>query len=80
VASLDPASLTIGSPATLVSGGLVAAPAFSPDGKTIAYLAPSNAGGAFQLWTVNSSGPASGREITTDLGLDSLSAPVWLGG
>ncbi|HSS61203.1 MAG TPA: hypothetical protein VLK30_07090 [Candidatus Limnocylindrales bacterium] len=79
VATFDAATLTLGSPATLVSGQLLASPTFSPDGKTVAYLAPSSPGGAFQLWTVNSSGPASVRDITTDLGLDSTSAPVWLG-
>jgi len=80
VATFDAATLTMGSPATLVSRQLVTAPVFSPDGKTIAYLAPSMPGGNFQLWTVNSSGPASVRDITSDLGLDSLSPPVWLGG
>ena len=80
VATFDPATLTIGSPATLVSNQLVTSPSFSPDGKTIAYLAPSTSSGQFQLWTVDSSGPASVREITTDLGLDSTSPPVWVGG
>jgi Tol biopolymer transport system component len=80
VAAFDPAALTLGSPATLVSGQLIAVPAFSPDGKTIAYLAPVTPGGHFQLWTVDSTGPASIRNITTDLGLDSTSAPVWVGG
>ena len=79
VAAFDPAAMTVGSPATLVSNQLVSVPAFSPDGKTIAYLAPSSPGGQFQLWTVGSSGPASVRDITTDLGLDSSSAPVWVG-
>lgn len=78
VASFDSNALTIGSPVTLVTGQLVASPAFSPDGKTIAYLAPATAGGHFQLWTVGSSGPASARAVTMDLGLDSTSAPVWL--
>lgn len=78
VATFDAANLALGSPATLVPNQLVASPVFSPNGKTIAYLAPSSPGGAFQLWTVSSSGPASAREITTDLGLDSLSPPVWL--
>src|SRR5207249_4798107 len=44
---------------------------------------PGTAGQALtapQLWTVGSSGPASVRNITTDLGLDSTSAPVWIGG
>jgi Tol biopolymer transport system component len=80
VATFDAATLAVGSPATLVNGQLVASPAFSPDGKTIAYLAPSTPGGQFQLWTVDSSGPASMRNITTDLGLDSISAPAWIGG
>ena len=80
VASFDANTLSLGSPATLVAGQLVASPVFSPDGKTIAYLAPSSPGGQFQLWTVDSSGPASVRDITTDLGLDSTSAPVWVGG
>jgi Tol biopolymer transport system component len=79
VANFDASSLTIGSPATLVGGRLVASPTFSPDGKTIAFLAPDAPGGRFQLWTVGSSGPTSLREITSDLSLDSTSAPVWLG-
>ena len=59
VAALDLPSLSLGSPATLVSGQLVASPAFSPDSKTIAFLAPTASDGNFQLWTVGSSGPAS---------------------
>jgi Tol biopolymer transport system component len=80
VASFDEATLTLGSPSTLVSGQLVASPAFSPDGKTIAFLAPSTPGGGFQLWTANPASAGSVRDITTDLGLDSTSAPVWLAG
>jgi Tol biopolymer transport system component len=79
VAAFDANNLTLGSPATLVGGRMVASPAFAPDGKTIAFLAPDAPGGHFQLWTVGSSGPASVREITSDLALDSASAPVWLG-
>jgi Tol biopolymer transport system component len=79
VATFDPATLAVGSPATLVSGQLLTSATFSPDGKTIAYLAPTTPGGHFQLWTVGSSGPASVRNITTDLGLDPTSAPVWVG-
>ncbi|HKC20589.1 MAG TPA: hypothetical protein VKE27_13275 [Candidatus Dormibacteraeota bacterium] len=80
VASFDETSLTLGTPSTLVSGQLVASPTFSPDGKTVAFLAPSTPGGGFQLWTVNPGKPGSVRDITTDLGLDSTSAPVWLAG
>jgi TolB protein len=80
VASFDAASLTLGPPTTLVSSELVASPTFAPDGKTIAFLAPSTPGGGFQLWTANPSVAGSVRDITTDLGLDSTSAPVWLAG
>lgn len=80
VASFDGAALTLGTPTVLVSGDLVAAPAFSPDGKTVAYLAPTSPGGGFQLWTVKPGSAGSVRDITTDLGLDSTSAPVWLAG
>jgi TolB protein len=80
VASFDAASLTLGPPTALVSGQLVASPAFAPDGKTIAFLAPSTPGGGFQLWTVKPGVAGSVRDITTDLGLDSTSAPVWLAG
>jgi Tol biopolymer transport system component len=80
VASFDESSLTLGTPSTLVSGQLVASPTFSPDGKAIAYLAPSSPGGGFQLWTVTPGSSGSVRDITTDLGLDATSAPVWFGG
>jgi Tol biopolymer transport system component len=78
VAAFDPANPTLGSLSTLVSGGLVASPAFSPDGMTLAYLAPTTTGGAFQLWTAAASGPPAPKEITSDLGLDATSPPVWL--
>jgi hypothetical protein len=54
----DLQSLSIGAPDTLVSGELVASPAFSWNGLNLAYLAPAEAGGSFQVWTVAASGPA----------------------
>ena len=80
IASFDETALALGSASTLVGGRLVASPAFSPDGKTVAFLAPSTPGGGFQLWTVNPGSSGSVRDITTDLGLDSTSAPVWSAG
>jgi Tol biopolymer transport system component len=77
VAAFDEATLTLGTPEALVSGQLVASPGFSPDGSTVAYLAPAAAGGAFQLWTVRASGTTAPKAITSTLGLDSMSAPVW---
>lgn len=80
VATLDEANLQLGSPATLVGGRMVASPAFSPDGKTLAFLAPEAPGEQFQLWTVDAKGPTSLRQVTSGLGLDSTSAPVWVNG
>jgi Tol biopolymer transport system component len=80
VAGFDARTLTMGSTATLVKDSLVASPAFSPDGKSIAYLAPTTPGAAFQLWTVTASTDHQVRLITTDLGLDSGSAPIWVAG
>jgi Tol biopolymer transport system component len=80
VAPFDPDALTVGAPSTLVGDKLVASPAFSPDGKTIAFLAPASPGGHFQLWTVAASGQAAPTSITSMLGFDSTSAPVWVEG
>jgi WD40-like Beta Propeller Repeat len=51
--SLEVATLTgstLGPPRVLLSGGLFASPAWSPDGKALAYYAPVGAAGHFQLW------------------------------
>ncbi len=80
-ASFYRSSLTLGPPTVLVRGELTASPTFSPDGKTIAYLAPETPGGGFQLWTVSaipSTAPAP-RAISSALDLDAMSAPVWIG-
>jgi Tol biopolymer transport system component len=78
VAAYDATAATLGSLTTIVKGDLIASPAFSPDGKTVAYLAPVTTGGAFQLWTVGASGNPVPRSFTTTLGLDSSSPPVWV--
>jgi TolB protein len=74
------ATLSLGPLTVLVRGQLAASPSFAPDGKTIAYLAPDTPGGGFQLWTVSaiqSTAPAP-RAISSTLGLDAQSAPVWI--
>lgn len=80
VAAVYPANLSLGPPAVLVKGQLVASPSFSPDGKTVAYLAPSAPGGGFQLWTIPVTQPTAQtpRQVSTGLDLDATSAPVWL--
>ena len=81
VASLDEANYSIGPATTVVHGQLAAAPVFSPDGKTIAFLAPVAPGGTFQLWTVgDASGPGAqpnARALTSNVGFDSTASPVW---
>jgi len=79
-AAFYPASLSLGPPAVLVDGQLLASPSFSPDGKTVAFLAPAAAGGGFQLWTIpvaQSTRPAP-RQVSNGLNLDAASAPVWV--
>ena len=84
VASFDAATGAIGQPTVLVDGKLSASPVFSPDGKTIAFLAPAQEGGAFQLWTVpvsttTSPSPSAAKAATQNVGLDSTAPPVWDG-
>lgn len=79
VAALDLSSVSIGAPTSVFKGELLASPAFSPDGQSLAFLAPAPAGGPFQLWTVPDSGQVTApRQITQNLGFDSSSAPVWV--
>ena len=40
----------LGPAKVLLDGRLFAAPAWSPDGKALAYFAPAGAAGHFQLW------------------------------
>ena len=80
-ATLDTSNDSIGQETVLVRGQLTAAPVFSPDGKTIAFLAPVQQGEAFQLWTVPataSPSPSAARPITQNIGLDSSAPPVWM--
>lgn len=81
IATLDPTNDSIGPETVLMRGQLTAAPAFSPDGKTVAFLAPVRQGEPFQLWTVPataSPSPSAARPITSNVGLDSSAAPVWM--
>jgi Tol biopolymer transport system component len=83
VATLGSTNFTIGSETVLARGQLAAAPVFSPDGKTIAFLAPVQPGEAFQLWTVPSTAsaasPSAVRPITQNLAFDSSAPPSWHG-
>ena len=40
----------LGARHVLLEGGLFASPAWSPDGKALAYFAPQGLAGHFQLW------------------------------
>jgi Tol biopolymer transport system component len=81
VESFDGSSLTLRHPNVVVRGTLVAAPSFSPDGRLLAYFAPAEAGGPFQLWTVdpNATTTHGSRQITTSLDLDPSAPPAWAG-
>jgi Tol biopolymer transport system component len=81
VATYDPDKHTLSNRHTVVSGGLAAAPSWSPDGTTLLYYAPASSGsGYFELWWLDratTASPAPPRELTTQLDLDSTSAAVW---
>lgn len=66
----------------LASDCLCAAPAWSPDGHGIAYLAPPDSAGHFQLWWVTGADttPQPAQRVTNNLDLDATSAPAWLTG
>ena len=81
IAQLAGTNLTLGPESVLVHGQLSASPVFSPDGHTIAFLAPVQPGEAFQLWTVPAaatSSPSAAHPITQNLGLDSSAPPAWI--
>ena len=59
----------------LVDSGQPASPAWSPDGTQVAFLAPAEAQGRFQLWTADSRGHV--QRVTDNLDLDAPSAPAW---
>lgn len=70
---------TLGTP-VIVASGQVASPAWSPDGSMLAFLAPAQAQGHFQLWTValsKASKPGVLRQVTYNLDFDATSAPAW---
>lgn len=83
LAAYDPAKHTLTGQHTLASGGLTAAPSWSPDGSSLLYYAPASSGsGYFELWWIDhatTATPAAPRELTTQLDLDSTSAAVWGG-
>jgi Tol biopolymer transport system component len=80
VADLALDRLTLG-PETVLATGLPAAPAWSPDGRGLIYLAPkSGQTGPFQLFSVQI--PAKGKppapKAVTDVNnFDPTAAPVW---
>jgi TolB protein len=71
-------------PIQLTSMGTARAPAFSPDGKHLAFLAIAPGSNSFDLWVidleVDSSGalaPGQPRQITQGMGLDADSGVAW---
>ena len=81
--SLEVASLTgttLGTPHVLVGGCICSAPSWAPDGSGLAYLAPADATGHFQLWWIAGAAgptPAAAKQVTTKLDLDATAPPAW---
>lgn len=55
----------LGPASVVLDGGLYASPAWSPDGKALAYLAPAGAAGHFQLWYLALPQPAPSPTATS---------------
>ena len=81
--SLQVATLTgttLGPPRTLVADCLCSSPAWAPDGSGLAYLAPADATGHFQLWWLagaSDATPTPPKQVTTGLDFDGTSPPAW---
>ena len=74
---------TGGAPVRLTTLGTARAPAFSPDGKQLAFLALTPGNNRFDLWVADITTGADGlqigepRQLTTDLGIDADSGLSW---
>jgi TolB protein len=77
-------STTADAPIQLTSIGTARAPAFSPDGKQLAFLAIAPGGNSFDLWVLDLEIGAGGalvpgqpRQITQGMALDADSGVAW---
>ncbi|MDQ6919732.1 MAG: hypothetical protein M3Z98_10285, partial [Candidatus Dormibacteraeota bacterium] len=66
----------------LIDHQLCAAPAWQPDGKALAYLAPAGPAGRFQLWHLSFQpvarlGSPQPRQLTSSLDFDATSRIAW---
>lgn len=65
----------------LVDGRLCSAPAWQPDGKALAYLAPGGPTSSFQLWSLQLPAPGAppgpSQQLTTNLAFEATSRIVW---
>ncbi|MGI8846729.1 MAG: hypothetical protein ACR2GX_00450 [Candidatus Dormibacteria bacterium] len=81
VGQLNEKTRVLENPHKVVTGTLVASPSWSPDGKSLLYLAPtSTATGYFELWWLDRATEAvtaAPRAVTTQLDFDATSAAVW---
>ena len=81
VATFDQNSGAIGTMHRVVSSCLCAQPAWSPDGRSLIYLAAHGSDGFFQLWWLDAATaaqPKAPEAVTSNVDLDATSAPVWL--
>ena len=83
VASFDAQTGTIGTFTRLVTGTMAAVPAWSPDGKSLVYLAPEPGDGYFELWYIKNAATAHAAhsvQVTNHLDMDASAAPQWSAG
>ena len=71
---------TLGAPRVLVENCLCSSPSWAPDGTGLAYLAPADVTGHFQLWWLANAGgaaPKPPKAVTQGLDLDATSPAAW---
>lgn len=81
VATFDADTGALGAPHRVVTSRLCAQPTWSPDGRSLIYLAAHGSDGFFQLWWLDAAAAAQPKApvaVTSDVDLDATSAPVWL--
>jgi Tol biopolymer transport system component len=72
---------SLGSPTVVSQGPMAAMPTWSPSGNSLIFMNVPSRGDPFQLYWIPRAGsakPGAAQEVTQNLSLNALSAPVWV--
>jgi hypothetical protein len=71
---------SLGTPTVLSQGPMAASPTWSPSGNGLLFMNVTSRGNPFQLYWIPkaaTSKPGTPQQVTQNLSLNALSAPVW---